>query len=89
MLQNTRTGKPQPIVSIDEALARTAAFSADEKAIADDFMLGAVIGDPQHCGSRLRELALELDVDELMLSSLVPSLEARKASLRRVAAAMS
>ncbi|MBA3540422.1 MAG: LLM class flavin-dependent oxidoreductase, partial [Deltaproteobacteria bacterium] len=47
---NTRTGKRQPIVSIDEALVRTADFSAEEQAIADDFMLGAVIGGPQHCG---------------------------------------
>ncbi len=86
---NTRTGKRQPIVSIDEALARTADFSSEEKAIADDFMLGAVIGGPAHVGSRLRELALDLDADELMLSSLLPSLEARKASLGRVAATMS
>ena len=38
--------------------------------------------------AELRALAADLGADELMLSTLLPSLEARQASLTRVAAAM-
>ena len=40
----TRTGKREPIASIADALAYR--FSPEEQAIADDFLLGAVIGGP-------------------------------------------
>jgi luciferase family oxidoreductase group 1 len=80
---NTRTGKSLPIVSVEEALART--FTADEQAIIDGFLEGAVIGDQAFVGARLPALAREIDADELMLSTLVPSLAERKASLERIA----
>ncbi|HEY5936988.1 MAG TPA: LLM class flavin-dependent oxidoreductase, partial [Kofleriaceae bacterium] len=63
---NTRTGKSAPIVSVEEALART--FTPDEQAIIDGFLAGAVLGGPAHVGARLPALAAELDADELMLS---------------------
>jgi luciferase family oxidoreductase group 1 len=80
---NTRTGKSLPIVSVEEALART--FTPDEQAIIDGFLAGAVIGGPALVGERLPTLAREIDADELMLSTLVPSLSERKASLERIA----
>jgi luciferase family oxidoreductase group 1 len=82
----SRTGKREPIASIEDALAYQ--FSPAEQAIADDFLHGAVLGGPAHVAARLRELVRDLAADELMLSALLPSLETRKASLARVAAAM-
>lgn len=83
---NSRTGKRAPIASVEDALART--FSAEEQAIVDEFMHGAVIGGPAHVGARLPALAKELGANELMLSTLVPSFAERRASLERVAAAL-
>jgi len=76
-----RTGRRGPIVSIDEALAYR--FSAEEQAIADEFFTGAVIGGPAHVAERLRATARDAGVQELMLSTLVPDLAARQASLER------
>jgi luciferase family oxidoreductase group 1 len=81
-----RTGRRGPIVSIDEALAYR--FSPDEQAIADEFLTGAVIGGPAHVAERLRQTARDLEVQELMLSTLVPDLAARRSSLGRIAAAL-
>ncbi len=80
---NSRTGKRAPIVSIEDALART--FTSDEQAIIDEFLHGAVIGGPAHVGARLPSLAKEIGANELMLSTLVPSLDDRRASLERIA----
>jgi luciferase family oxidoreductase group 1 len=80
-----RTGKREPIASIETALAYQ--YSPEEQLIADDFLHGAVIGGPAHVAERLRTLARELGADELMLSTLLPSLETRRASLTRIAAA--
>lgn len=80
---NTRTGKNAPIVSIEEALARQ--LTPGEQAICDAFLEGAIIGGPALVGQRLPALARELDADELMLSTLVPSLTARQRSLERIA----
>jgi luciferase family oxidoreductase group 1 len=81
---NSRTGKRQPICSIEEALAHT--FTPDEQAIADEFLHGAVIGGPEHVAAGLRDLAGATGADELMLSSLVADPAARRASLERIAA---
>jgi luciferase family oxidoreductase group 1 len=82
-----RTGKREPILSVEDALAYR--FTPDEQAIADDFLRGAVIGGPINVAVRLRELARDLGADELMLSMLLPSIEVRCASLARIAKAMS
>ena len=82
----TRTGKREPIATVEEALAYR--YTPDEQAIADDFLGGAVIAGPARTALRLRELATDLGADELMLSTLLPSLATRRASLARVAAAM-
>ena len=81
-----RTGRRAPIVSIDEALAYR--FSADEQAIADEFLTGAVIGGPAHVAERLRAAARDAGAQELMLSTLIPDLAARRASLARIRAVM-
>jgi luciferase family oxidoreductase group 1 len=80
-----RTGKREPIASVEDALAYP--FSAAEQAIADEFFLGAVIGDPAYVGRQLPALAAELGADELMLSALLPDLASRQASLGRALAA--
>jgi luciferase family oxidoreductase group 1 len=83
---NSRTGRRAPIPTIEEALGRR--FSAAEQAILDEFFAGAVIGGPATVGERLRTLARDYDASELMLSTLVPGLAARVASLERAMAAM-
>ena len=82
----SRTGRRGPIVSIDEALAYP--FSDEERAIADEFFAGAVIGGPGSVARRLGALAADVGADELMLSTLVPDPAAREASLERIATAM-
>jgi luciferase family oxidoreductase group 1 len=79
-----RTGRRGPILSIDDALAY--AFTPDEQAIADDFFLGAQIGTPARVVDGLAALARDCGADELMLSTLVPDLAARIASLEQLAA---
>jgi alkanesulfonate monooxygenase SsuD/methylene tetrahydromethanopterin reductase-like flavin-dependent oxidoreductase (luciferase family) len=74
-----RTGRRAPIVSIEEALAYD--FSAEERAIADEFFTGAVIGGPETVAAGLRALAADTGADELMLSALLPDLAARTRSL--------
>jgi luciferase family oxidoreductase group 1 len=81
-----RTGRRGPIVSIEEALAYQ--FSPQEQAIADEFLTGAVIGGPAHVAERLLATARDAGAHELMLSTLVPDLAARMASLERIAAAL-
>jgi len=85
-IANTRTGKRLPIPSIEEALAHS--FTPHEKAIVDDFMTGAIIGGPEHVRDRLLALANEIAVDEIMLSSIVPTFADRQRSLEMVAEAM-
>jgi luciferase family oxidoreductase group 1 len=79
-----RTGRRAPIVSIEEALAYR--FSPEEQAIADEFFMGAVIGGPADVAGKLAALARETTANELMLSTLVPDVAARRASLERIAA---
>jgi len=81
-----RTGRRAPIVSIEDALAYQ--FSPEEQAIADEFLTGAVIGGPAHVAERLRATAREVGAQELMLSTLVPDLAARQASLERISTAL-
>ena len=81
-----RTGRRGPIVSPDEALAYR--FSADEQAIADDFMTGAVICGQAAVADRLIATARDTGAQELMLSTLVPDLAERQASLERIRSAV-
>jgi luciferase family oxidoreductase group 1 len=80
-----RTGRRAPIASIDEA--RAYQFSPQEQAIADDFLMGAIIGGPQRVVEGLQTLASSSNADELMLSTLVPDRDARQQSYARVAKA--
>jgi luciferase family oxidoreductase group 1 len=81
-----RTGRRAPIVSIEEALAYE--FSPQERAIADEFFTGAVIGSPETVAAGLTALADETGADELMLSALLPDLAARARSLTLIANAL-
>ena len=81
-----RTGRRAPILSVEEALAYE--MTPDERAIADEFFEGAVIGGPATVAAKLTALAREMAADELMLSTLVPDRDARARSLRLVATAM-
>jgi alkanesulfonate monooxygenase SsuD/methylene tetrahydromethanopterin reductase-like flavin-dependent oxidoreductase (luciferase family) len=80
-----RTGRRAPILSIDEALAYQ--MTPDEQAIADEFFTGAIIGSPDTVARGLAALAADAQADELMLSSLLPSLDDRKRSLELTARA--
>ncbi|MBX3160696.1 MAG: LLM class flavin-dependent oxidoreductase [Deltaproteobacteria bacterium] len=82
---NSRTGKRAPIPTVEEAKQR--ALTADERAICDEFLEGAAIGGPQRVRDKLQALAREVGADELMLSTLVPDLGERRASLERIARA--
>ena len=72
--------------SIEEALAHR--LSPQERAIADDFLTGAVIGSPARVAARLPEVARELGADELMLSILIASPAGRRFALESIAAAL-
>ena len=80
-----RTGRRAPIASVDEALAYR--FTPEEQAIADDFLMGAIIGGPQRVMDGLTTLARDMSADELMLSTLLPDREERLHSYERVARA--
>ena len=77
-----RTGRRAPIASIEDALAYR--FTKEEEAIADEFLLGAIIGGPQRVLEGLTTLAQNSGADELMLSTLLPSREDRLQSYQRV-----
>ncbi|MCX5745414.1 MAG: LLM class flavin-dependent oxidoreductase [Proteobacteria bacterium] len=80
------TGKREPIRDVETALRYE--FSDAERAIVDEFFTGAVIGGPARVGDELRRLAAELEVQELMCSTLVADVATRRASLERTIAAM-
>ncbi len=80
-----RTGRRAPIARIDEALAHR--FTPDEQAIADEFLMGAIIGGPRPVIDGLAARARDTGADELMLSTLLPDREDRLHSYERVATA--
>ncbi len=82
----TRAGKPAPILSVEDALQYV--FSPMEQVAVDDFMLGAILSGPDSIRSRIMDTAASVGADELMISTLVPSLADRRAGLERIAAAM-
>jgi alkanesulfonate monooxygenase SsuD/methylene tetrahydromethanopterin reductase-like flavin-dependent oxidoreductase (luciferase family) len=81
-----RTGRRAPIATIEDALAYE--FTAEERAIADDFVTGAAIGSPATVAAQLGALVRDTGAHELMLSSLVPDLAARQRALQWIADAM-
>jgi len=80
-----RTGRRAPIADVEEALAYR--FSLEEQAIADEFLMGAIIGGPERVVEGLERLAADTHADELMLSALIGDREERRRSFERVAAA--
>jgi luciferase family oxidoreductase group 1 len=82
----TRTGRRAPIATVEDALAYE--FTAEERAIADDFLTGAAIGSPATVAAQLRALVRDTGAHELMLSTLIPDLAARQRALQFIADAM-
>jgi luciferase family oxidoreductase group 1 len=82
-----RTGRRAPIAGVEEAVAYR--FTREEQAIADEFLLGAVIGGPQRVRDGLTALARQSNADELMLSTLLPDVTERMQSYERVSRAAS
>lgn len=82
----SRMGRPAPIMSVEDALAYE--LTPAEKAIADEFFRGAAIGSPSTVAERLTALVRDTGADELMLSTLLPSLASRQRSLELIAKAM-
>jgi luciferase family oxidoreductase group 1 len=80
-IARSRTGRRGPVPSVEDALAYR--FSPEERAIVDEFFAGAVVGGPDRVGERILAVARELGANEVMLSTLVPALEERRASLER------
>jgi luciferase family oxidoreductase group 1 len=80
------TGQREPIATIEEALAHT--FTPEEEAAANAFLDGAVIGGPSRVRDGLARVVARTGVDEVMLSTLIPDLSDRLASLERVASAV-
>jgi len=80
-----RTGRRAPIASVEEALAYR--YTREEEAIADEFLLGAIIGGPQRVLTGLTALARDTGADELLLSTLLPGREDRLHSYERVSVA--
>jgi luciferase family oxidoreductase group 1 len=80
-----RTGRRAPIADVDEALAYH--FSPEEQAIADEFLMGAIIGGPARVVEGLERLAADTHADELMLSALIGDRDERRRSYERVALA--
>ena len=75
--RRNRTGNRGPIPSIEEALAPTRSRPT-EQAIVDDFFTGAVIGSADHASPQSwPTLAASSGANELMLSTLLPSLDDR------------
>jgi luciferase family oxidoreductase group 1 len=85
-IARSRTGRRGPVPSIADALAYR--FSPEEQAIVDEFFAGAIIGGPPLVAERIHSVAREIGADEVMLSTLVPSLDDRRASLERTMAAV-
>jgi luciferase family oxidoreductase group 1 len=80
------TGQRLPIATEEEALAHR--FSPEEEVAANTFLEGAIVGGPARVREGLDAVAAGTGADEIMVSTLVPSLEHRLASLARVAAAV-
>lgn len=86
-IAHLRTGRPAPMLSVDEALRY--AFTPQEHAIADDFFSGAVVGSPTTVRAGLERLAAQTGVRELMISTMIADHDERLASFRRVAESVS
>jgi len=80
------TGQRLPIATEAEALAYR--FSPEEEAAANGFLDGAIIGGPARVQRGLEAVVAATGADEVMVSTLVPSLDERLASLARLATAV-
>ncbi|HSK04307.1 MAG TPA: LLM class flavin-dependent oxidoreductase [Kofleriaceae bacterium] len=85
-IANSRAGKREPVLSVEEAAKRT--FTPEEQANIDAGLADIVIGGPARVCDRLLTIARDIGADELMISPLAPTHETRRASLEHIASAM-
>ncbi len=85
-IARSRTGQRGPIPSTEDALAYE--FTPEEQAIVDEFFSGSIVSGPNGIAERIRTVAREVGANEVMLSTLVPDLEDRRASLERTMTGM-
>ncbi len=77
------TGEKGPFPSIEEARAHV--FTPPQLALVERFTSGAIVGGPERVRAGLERLVGKLGVDEIMISTIVPSHAARISSYERVA----
>jgi luciferase family oxidoreductase group 1 len=77
-------GRPGPLPSPEEAAAYV--MSDAEAALVNETQSSYLVGTPEHVVDGLRQLAVRTGADELMVSTRVHSLAARRASLSLLAA---
>ena len=80
-----RTGRRAPIATVEEAERHV--FTGQEAAIADEFLMGAVVGSRATVRAGLQALANDVGADELMISALIGDAAERRASFTRIAEA--
>lgn len=83
---NLRTGRKAAFASFEEAKNRR--FSPVEEAVIGDFLSGALIGSVETVRRGLEALIEDTAADEVMVSTLIPSLDERVRSYERVATLM-
>ena len=71
--------------SVEEAERHV--FTGQEAAIADEFLMGAVVGNRDTVRAGLNALADDVGADELMISALIGDAVERRASFARIAEA--
>ncbi len=82
-----RQGRPEPIVSVEDAVAVVATLGPAELQAVDEAVGRAIVGGPGNVHGRLLDLAERTGADELMLTSQVVDADQRIEALERVAEA--
>ena len=82
-----RQGRPEPIPSVEDAMALVARLGAAELAVVEDAVARAIVGGPETVHAGLVDLLEWTGTDELMLVSQVADVALRTAGLERVARA--
>ncbi len=82
-----RQGRPEPILSVEDAVAIVATLGLAELQAVDDAVGRAIVGGPETVHAQLLDLVERTGTDELMLVSQVVDPDQRIQALQRVAEA--
>ena len=82
-----RQGRPEPIVSVEDAVAIVATLGPAELQAVEEAVGRAIVGGPQTVHAQLLDLVERTGTDELMLTSQVVDADQRVVALERVAEA--